>query len=77
MENANIIKAVFNGAKGPKRDVVVLNAAAALYVGQAAESLKEGVRIAQELIDSGKAAAKLEEVKMVSFMDCPGTEKVQ
>lgn len=60
-ENAEIIKNIFNGEKGAKRDIVLLNAAAALYVGKKCESIIEGVKLAEELIDSGKVKAKLEE----------------
>lgn len=61
--NAEIIISIFDGEKGPKRDVVVLNAAAALYVGNAASSLAEGVEMAEEIIDSGKAKRKLDELR--------------
>lgn len=59
--NADIIKSIFNGEKGAKRDIVVLNAAAALYVGKKADSIKDGIKIAEEIIDSGKVIKKLEE----------------
>lgn len=61
-ENAEIIKAVFRGMIGAKRDVVLMNSAAALYVGKAAESLGEGIEKAKRLIDSGSAMGKLEEL---------------
>ena len=48
-----------NCVKGPKRDVVALNAAAAIYVGGKAESIGEGISLAEESIDSGKAYLKL------------------
>lgn len=64
--NAEIIKAVFQGEKGARRDIVVLNAAAGLYVGKAAAGLKEGIAIAEEIIDSGKAMSKLEELSRFS-----------
>ena len=60
-ENAEITKAILRGEKGPKRDAVALNAGAALYVAGKAATLKEGVRMAEELIDSGKAMEKLNE----------------
>lgn len=60
-ENAAITKAILNGEKGPKRDTVLMNAGAGLYIGGAAESLEGGIRLAAELIDSGAAKAKLEE----------------
>lgn len=61
-ENAEIILDIFNGAKGPKRDIVVINSAAALYVGKKVDSLKDGVILAQNIIDSGAAKAKLNEL---------------
>ncbi|MCR4430355.1 MAG: anthranilate phosphoribosyltransferase [Tepidanaerobacteraceae bacterium] len=59
--NARIILDVLQGKKGPQRDVVVLNSAAALYVGEVAEDMREGVHMAQNLIDSGAAYEKLKE----------------
>jgi len=59
-ENAEIIMSIFRGEKGPRRDIVVMNSAAALYVGKAAQSLEEGVKRAENIIDSGLATAKLE-----------------
>ena len=61
-ENAEITKAIVNGnEKGPKRQAVCMNAGAALYIAGKAESLEAGVRKAENLIDSGAAAAKLAE----------------
>ena len=61
-ENAEITKAIVNGTeKGPKRQAVCMNAGAALYIAGKAESLEAGVKMAENLIDSGAAAAKLEE----------------
>lgn len=60
-ENAKIVRAVLGGEKGPRRDVVLMNAGAALYISGKAESLEAGVRMAAELIDSGAAMRKLEE----------------
>lgn len=60
-ENAEITKAVLKGEKGPKRDAVVLNAAAGLYIAKDNLSLQDAVKTVQEVIDSGKAYAKLEE----------------
>lgn len=65
-ENAQITRDILNGAKGPKRDAVLMNAGAALYIGGKAESLKDGIALAAELIDSGKAAKTLEKVIEVS-----------
>lgn len=61
-ENAEITKAILGRAdRGPKRSAVCLNAGAALYIGGKAASMKDGVRMAEELIDSGAAMRKLEE----------------
>lgn len=65
-ENARITLAILNGEKGPKRNAVLLNAGAALYIGQKADSFAEGIQLAAELIDNGKALAKLEEFKKES-----------
>lgn len=61
-ENAAIIMDILKGKTGPERDIVLLNSAAALYVGKKVENLKEGVLMASELIDSGKAYDKYEEI---------------
>lgn len=61
-ENAEITKGILKGEiHGTKRNTVVMNAAAALYVAGKCESMKQGVAYAEELIDSGKAYAKMEE----------------
>ena len=65
-ENAEITKAILSGEKGHKRNAVLLNAGAALYIGGKAESMKEGVALAAELIDSGKAMETLESFIKVS-----------
>ncbi|MEA3429256.1 MAG: anthranilate phosphoribosyltransferase, partial [Thermodesulfobacteriota bacterium] len=61
-ENADITRKIFAGEKGPKRDVVVLNASAALVVAGKAKDFNEGISLAQTSIDSGAAAAKLEKL---------------
>ena len=61
-ENARIILDIFKGQKGPKRDIVLINAAAALYVGKAVDGIYEGIKLAEEIIDSGKAYDKLKEI---------------
>jgi anthranilate phosphoribosyltransferase len=62
-ENALILRRILEGAeRGPKRDAVRLNAAAALFVGGKTRSLTEGLELAAQLIDSGKALAKLQEL---------------
>lgn len=58
-ENARILTAVLSGEPGPRRDMVLLNAGAAIYVAGRAESLKEGVSVAAHSIDSGAAMKKL------------------
>jgi anthranilate phosphoribosyltransferase len=60
--NAAIIRSVLDGEKGPARDVVVANAAAALIAGQRASELKVAVGIAAESIDSGAAGRKLDDL---------------
>lgn len=66
LENAAITEAILRGEKGPKQDVVLLNAAAALLVAGKAESLQEGVVLGRRSIESGAALAKLEELRRVS-----------
>lgn len=60
-ENAAITRAILRGERGPKRDAVLLNGGAALYIGGKADSLKSGVELAAQLIDSGAADQKLDE----------------
>jgi anthranilate phosphoribosyltransferase len=59
-ENAGVARDVLGGAKGPQRDLTVLNAGAAIYVGGGADSLEAGVRRAEDAIDSGSAEETLE-----------------
>lgn len=58
-ENAEIVKKILSGEKGPKRDATLLNAGAALYIGAKVNNLKEGITLAAETIDNGKALATL------------------
>jgi anthranilate phosphoribosyltransferase len=60
-ENAEIAKAILAGEKGPKRDAVVLNTAACIYIVKDNISFKEAVKLAEDTIDSGKAMRQLEE----------------
>lgn len=61
-ENARITRDILSGnEQGPKRQAVCLNAGAALYIAGKADTLESGVRLAEQLIDSGRAVAKLEE----------------
>jgi anthranilate phosphoribosyltransferase len=61
--NSAIILDIFKGEKGAKRDIVLLNSAAALYVGKVVRSLADGVFMAEEIIASGKAMKKLDELR--------------
>lgn len=65
-ENAAITLSVLKGEKEPKRNAVLLNAGAALYIGGKAESFAEGIELAGRLIDDGSALAKLEAFKQES-----------
>jgi anthranilate phosphoribosyltransferase len=64
-ENANIIRQILNGEKGPKRDMVMLNASAAFVAAGLCDNFKEGIKIAADSIDSGKAHDKLD--KLIEF----------
>ena len=64
-ENAKITLSILNGEKGPRRNAVLLNSAAGLYVAGKVESLREGVSLAAEIIDSGNALEQLEK-----FIEC-------
>ena len=64
--NLAFARAVLSGEQGPARDVVLLNAAAGLVVAGLVTELADGVRLAGEVIDSGQARAKLEQVRSVS-----------
>lgn len=61
-ENAEITRAILCGAKGYKRDAVLMNAGAALYIGGKAGSIQDGITLADELIDSGRAMRTLEKL---------------
>ena len=63
--NAQYTKDILNGVKGPKRDIVLLNAGAAIYVAGIADTMADGIKKAEESIDSGKAKKVLE--KLVEF----------
>ncbi|OPY14555.1 MAG: anthranilate phosphoribosyltransferase [Syntrophus sp. PtaB.Bin001] len=61
--NAQLIRNIFSGVeRGPRRDFLVLNNAATLYVSGKAQSIKEGIELSRSLIDSGAALRKLEEL---------------
>ena len=62
VENAYILKGIFSGEiRDAKRDILVLNGAAALYVGKKVGSIRDGVAMANEILDSGKVMDKLNE----------------
>lgn len=66
-ENARITREVLDGSPGPCRDVVLMNAAAALLVGGKVDTMRDGVQLASEIIDSGAAMAKLN--SLVAFTE--------
>lgn len=66
MENAAITRAILRGERGHKRNAVLLNAGAALYIGGKADSMKDGITLAAELIDSGKAMETLDKLIAIS-----------
>lgn len=61
-ENAQIVRDILNGAQGPKTDVVLLNAGAAIYTATEGISLEEGIAKAKEVLSSGAAATQLERI---------------
>ncbi|MGN0345788.1 MAG: anthranilate phosphoribosyltransferase [Lachnospiraceae bacterium] len=65
-ENAEIAKAILQGEKGHKRNAVLLNAGASLYIGGKVGTMEEGVKLAAEMIDSGKAYETLQKVIEIS-----------
>jgi anthranilate phosphoribosyltransferase len=65
-QNAEIIRAILDGERGPRRDIVLMNAAAALTVGARARNLTEGVALAARSIDSGDARDKLARLVVLS-----------
>ena len=65
-ENAQITIDILKGAKGHKRNAVLMNAGASLYIGGKADNMKEGIKLAGEIIDSGKAFETLNKMIEVS-----------
>src|SRR5438093_1161216 len=65
-QNAEIIRAVLDGEAGPRRDIVLMNASAALVAGGRGRDLKEGVAVAAQSIDSGAARGKLDALVALS-----------
>ncbi len=68
-ENAAITRAILNGERGAKRDAVLMNAGAALYIGGKAQSMRDGVARAAELIDSGAAKETL--ARFIALSNAP------
>jgi len=64
--NCKIVREILSGKKGPKRDAVLLNSAAAIAAAGLAENIAEGIQLAADSIDSGKAKKKLEDLIAVS-----------
>lgn len=76
--NAGVIRDVFSGkTRGPRREAILLNAGGALYIGDKAASIAEGIRLAGEIIDSGLAQAKLAQLREASrdFASLTGIEE--
>ena len=65
-DNAEIVRNVLDGEKGPKRDMVLLNASAAFVAAGLCDNFKEGIKIAEDAIDSGKARQKLDNLVELS-----------
>jgi anthranilate phosphoribosyltransferase len=61
-ENATLLRKILAGTTGPQRDVVLINAAAVLLTGEKVRTLQEGISLAKEVIDSGHASMKLEQL---------------
>lgn len=72
-ENVRITLSILNGEDGPRRSVTLMNAGAGIYAADAAGSFEEGVRMAAEAIDSGKALQKMEDLVRVT-QELVGTE---
>jgi len=66
-ENADILMAVLRGISDPRREIVLANAGAALYVAGRAQDLREGIALAAESIDSGAAIGALEKMKAITL----------
>ena len=65
-ENANIIKNILSGEQGPKRDIVLMNASAAICAGGIAENLKVAMHLARQSVDTGSAEKKLNDLCRLS-----------
>ena len=65
-ENAEMLRSIMTGSRGPQRDVVLMNTAAVLLAGDKVETLRQGMEMAQKTIDSGNALSKLEQLAELS-----------
>ena len=61
--NAQIVLDILKGEQGPRRNIVIVNAAYALYIAQAVETLPQGIRMAEHAVDSGRTLKKLDQLK--------------
>ncbi|MGN1345808.1 MAG: anthranilate phosphoribosyltransferase [Eubacteriales bacterium] len=76
-ENAQITRDILQGAAGPKRSAVLLNAGASLFIGEKAATMRDGVALAAELIDSGRTAETLQKLIEVSNRPEPTASEAQ
>lgn len=74
-ENARDLLRIFKGQRGPKRDIVVMNAAAALYVGGIVGSIKQAIPIAEDAIDNGKVMVKFNQFRTFTSGLCGQSSK--
>lgn len=74
-ENARDLLCIFKGQKGPKRDLIILNAAAALYVSGIVGSIRQAIPIAEDAIDSGKVMVKFNQFRTFTSELCKQDEK--
>ncbi len=65
-KNAKVLKEILHGQKGPKRDIVVFNSGVALYISGKADTIQDGIRLAEISLDSGSANQRLENLKFMS-----------
>lgn len=65
-ENAEITRSILKGEKGPRRNAVLMNAGASLYIAGKADTMADGVKLAEDLIDSGKAFETLQKIIEIS-----------
>jgi anthranilate phosphoribosyltransferase len=66
LENSRIVRSILSGERSPRRDIVLMNAAAGLVVAGKADSIVEALPLAEESVDSGRALRKLDDLVQVS-----------